>query len=147
MLVPFGVEHSLCSLEPKAPTVTCEPTSSCSRRVLRVISATAAMEARASPLKPKVRMRFRSSGLDILDVACLSKHSRASSGLIPHPLSMTLTSVLPASPMMTLMELAPASTAFSISSFTTEEGRPTTSPAAIILASWAGNTCSFPIRL
>ena len=97
------------------------------------------MEARASPLKPNVVMSLRSSAVAILDVACLSKHSTASSGVIPHPLSITWINVLPASVRITDTCVAPASTAFSINSLTTEAGLCTTSPAAIILAMLPGN--------
>ena len=64
-------------------------------------------------------------------VACRSKHRAASPRLMPHPSSITCTSVLPASLRITSREDAPASSAFSRSSFATEAGRWTTSPAAI----------------
>jgi hypothetical protein len=73
-----------------------------------------------------------------LDVAWRSKHSTASSGDMPQPLSITWMSVRPASVTVTEIWSAPASTAFSMSSFTTEEGRWTTSPAAIMSAMFRG---------
>ena len=93
--------------------------------------AMAAIEAKASPLKPIELMLNRSLASRILEVACLSKLIRASVAVIPLPLSSTCMSVLPASFMMSLISLALASRAFSISSFTTEAGRWITSPAAI----------------
>ena len=81
-----------------------------------------------------------------MDVAWRSKQSTASTGLMPQPLSMTWMSVRPASVTTTVIWLAPASTAFSISSFTTDEGRWTTSPAAIMLAICAGRIFNLPIR-
>src|SRR5438105_14917035 len=42
---------------------------------------------------------------------------------------------------------APASSAFSSSSFTTEAGRSTTSPAAILLATCSGSTWILPMQV
>ena len=67
----------------------------------------------------------------ILLVACRSSASRASSGSIPSPSSSTRISFLPPSSTATAMRRAPASSAFSTSSLTTDAGRSTTSPAAI----------------
>ena len=67
----------------------------------------------------------------ILLVACRSTASCASSGSIPSPSSSTRISFLPPSSMVTAIRVAPASSAFSTSSLTTEAGRSTTSPAAI----------------
>ena len=65
--------------------------------------------------------------------------STASSALMPSPSSVTRTSVVPPCSTSTTMRVAPASSAFSTSSFTTLAGRSTTSPAAIWLASSAGS--------
>ena len=78
----------------------------------------------------------------ILEVAWRSKHSTASSGDMPLPLSMTWMRVRPASVTVTETSSAPASTAFSMSSFTTEAGRWTTSPAAIMSAMFLGSIFS-----
>ena len=123
MLVPAGVETSVVETCLESANSTWQPTSSSARLVFSVTSETAAMEANASPLKPKVVMSIRSSAVEILEVACLSKHSTASSGVIPQPLSMTCINVLPASVNITVIWSAPASTAFSISSLTAEDGR------------------------
>jgi hypothetical protein len=48
------------------------------------------------------------------------------------PLSVMRISVVPPSLISTVIAVAPASIAFSTSSFTTELGRSTTSPAAIL---------------
>ena len=61
---------------------------------------------------------------------------------MPEPLSETETSRRPPAVIVTSMRVAPASSAFSISSFTTDAGRSTTSPAAILLA-----TSSLRIRM
>src|SRR5690625_7683382 len=51
---------------------------------------------------------------------------------MPSPSSITLISFMPDSSMLTWISEAPASMEFSISSLTTELGRSTTSPAAIL---------------
>ena len=115
------------------------PSSAPRARVRSSTCATAAMEGNASPRKPIVRREKRPSAAAIFDVACRSKAMRASVSDMPLPLSITCTSVRPASLMMTVIWSAPASTAFSISSLTTEAGRWMTSPAAIWLAMWSGS--------
>ena len=57
--------------------------------VINSTCETAAMEAMASPRKPIVLIAKRSSEERILEVACLSKHIRASIGDMPLPSSMT----------------------------------------------------------
>ena len=93
--------------------------------------AIAAIEASASPRNPMELMLNRSFASLILDVACRSKLIRASVAVIPLPLSSTCMRVFPASLMISLISWAPASSEFSMSSFTTEAGRWITSPAAI----------------
>ena len=97
---------------------------------------TAEMAARASPRKPRVPMAARSSLVRSLLVAWRRKAVGASWGDIPQPLSVTRRKVMPPSRSSTVTLEAPASTAFSRSSFTTLAGRSTTSPAAIRLATW-----------
>ena len=53
------------------------------------------------------------------------------SASMPLPLSLTTMLSTPPRVISTVMAVLPASIAFSTSSFTTEEGRSTTSPAAI----------------
>ena len=118
-----------------------EPTS----LVLSSTWATAAIDARASPLNPLVTRASKSSAVEILDVACLLKQSLASSSLIPFPLSTTWIKVRPASTTTTAISEAPASTQFSITSLTTEAGRPTTSPAAIWFATCSESWTILPI--
>src|SRR3954465_1403072 len=118
------------------------PGSAASRlegRVRSVKCETDAMLGSASPRNPSVRIAPRSSARAILLVACRSIASRASSGSIPSPSSSTRISFLPPSSTAMLMRRAPASSAFSTSSLTTEAGRSTTSPAAIWLARSEGN--------
>ena len=96
-----------------------------------VTDATAPMEAKASPLNPKLLIALRSSAVDILLVAWRRKAFGASSGERPQPLSETRIELSPPSCKDTLTAVAPASMAFSTSSFTMDAGRSTTSPAAI----------------
>src|SRR5215475_4897688 len=58
---------------------------------------------------------------------------------MPWPSSMTRIIRLPPASVSTRIVLAPASSAFSRISFTTEAGRSTTSPAAILFATASGN--------
>ena len=58
--------------------------------------------------------------------------SRASSDCMPHPLSETRINDFPPFSTSTTMRVLFASSAFSSNSFTTEAGRSTTSPAAIL---------------
>src|SRR5215207_10134409 len=66
----------------------------------------------------------------ILLVACLKTLNLASSSLMPKPSSLTSMRSRPPSAISTSTRVAPASKGFSESSFTTEAGRSTTSPAA-----------------
>ena len=59
---------------------------------------------------------------------------------MPLPLSATRMRDMPPFWISTVTEVAPASMAFSTSSFTTEAGRSTTSPAAMRSATWGSNT-------
>ena len=85
----------------------------------------------ASPRNPWVTIAARSSDVEILLVACRSIASCASSGSMPTPSSSTRISFLPPSSHVMATRVAAASMAFSTSSFTTDAGRSTTSPAAI----------------
>ena len=122
------------------------PSSSSSCFVFNSTSATEAMDGRASPRKPRVCMLNKSWAEDILEVACLSKAIRASMGDMPFPSSMTWMTVFPTFLRITCICRAPASIAFSMSSFTTEAGRCTTSPAAIWLATESGNKWTISIK-
>ena len=61
-------------------------------------------------------------------------------GDMPQPSSTICKSSIPALRKLTVTLLAPASMAFSIISFTTDEGLLTTSPAAIWLATISGRS-------
>ena len=117
------------------------PRSLSAARVRSSTCATAAIEASASPRKPIVRSAKRSLASEIFDVAWRSKARRASVSLIPLPLSITCTRLFPASSTMTCTCVAPASMEFSTNSLITDEGRCTTSPAAIWLATESGKRC------
>ena len=114
--------------------------------VSRSMRLTDAMAASASPRKPIVPIAARSSAVRSLEVAWRLKAVRASSGAMPQPLSVTRKKVMPPSRISTVTWEAPASTAFSSSSFTTLAGRSTTSPAAIRLATWGDNSIILGIR-
>src|SRR5580692_8442232 len=58
---------------------------------------------------------------------------------MPQPSSITRISLLPPDSVSMRIERAPASKAFSSNSFTTDAGRSTTSPAAILLATVSGS--------
>src|SRR5690606_34317386 len=103
------------------------------------------MLGRASPRNPSVWMAKRSLSRRILLVAWRLKASCASSRSIPQPLSTTRMERIPPSSISTRIRSAPASMAFSISSFTTEAGRSTTSPAAIWLTSRSSKMRILPI--
>src|SRR5207249_9537184 len=66
---------------------------------------------------------------------------------MPQPLSAMRIILRPPASTSTRRESAPASREFSRSSLTTEAGRSTTSPAAILFATWSGRTRMRPIHL
>lgn len=101
-----------------------------------------AMEGTASPRKPIVSIAWISSTSRIFDVAWRSRHKRASSLFIPHPLSVMRISCLPPVLISMQMSFAPASKEFSTNSLTTEAGFSMTSPAAIWLM-----VCSLRTRI
>ena len=86
----------------------------------------------ASPRNPRLLTRYRSSTERILLVAWRKNAFRTCSFSIPPPLSVTRIKEQPPSLISTVTAFAPASMAFSTSSFTTLDGRSTTSPAAIL---------------
>ena len=93
---------------------------------------TAPIDGKASPRNPSVRMASRSSSSS-LEVAWRSTASSRSRRGIPSPSSITRMKRRPPPSVATSMRVAPASSAFSTSSFTTLAGRSTTSPAAMRL--------------
>src|ERR1700745_885113 len=64
---------------------------------------------------------------------------------MPQPLSTMRMSLRPPPSTSMRMRVAPASSAFSSSSLTTDAGRSTTSPAAIWLATWSVSTRMRPM--
>src|SRR5947209_9707613 len=71
----------------------------------------------------------------------------ASSCPMPQPLSVIAISFLPPASTSRRIRVAPASREFSRSSLTTEAGRSTTSPAAILLATLSESTRMRPIAV
>ena len=132
--VPGGAPHSDTSAIVPAFTTSFVAASLSLRRVMIVNLETDAMDGIASPLNPSVSMFSISSTSRILDVACRSSERRALSRFIPHPLSLTDTSLRPPAVTEMSMRSAPASMEFSTSSLSADAGRSTTSPAAILFA-------------
>src|SRR5580658_6864094 len=66
---------------------------------------------------------------------------------MPHPSSAMRISRRPPFSISTRMLVEPASSEFSSSSFTTDAGRSTTSPAAILFATWSERTRMRPTAL
>ena len=130
MVVPCGQPAGCCDVT--TPPSRCRLTPSASAVfVSRSMRLTDEIAARASPRKPSVPMAARSSLVRILLVAWRRNAVGASSGAMPQPLSVTRRNVIPPFWTSTVICVAPASTAFSTSSFTADAGRSTTSPAAI----------------
>ena len=98
--------------------------------VVTVRLATKLMLASASPRNPNVATASRSSNVRSLDVVWRSHRMDISSSRIPHPSSVTCSSLLPPSRTVTVIDLDPASREFSSISFRAEAGRWITSPAA-----------------
>ena len=103
------------------------------------------MEAIASPRKPSVAMWPKSSWVRTLLVAWRRNITGTSSGAMPLPLSLTRIIVTPPWRISMVTLLAPASIEFSTSSLTTEDGRSTTSPAAISWETSSSNSLIMPI--
>ena len=141
MLVPSGQPAGPWSFTLPPSKEMEEPSSAPFWREDSVTLETAAMLESASPRKPMVSMPISESPLRIFPVACRINASDKSSGCIPEPLSTMRMSDSPPLAISTLMEPAPASRAFSTSSFTTEAGRSTTSPAAMRLLVDSSNNC------
>ena len=115
-------------------TMISVPASAFGSRVVNRKRDTLAMLGSASPRNPNVLTACRSAAERILLVAWRSSERSASSRSIPHPSSTTRTSEIPPRRIKISILRAQASMLFSISSFTTEAGRSTTSPAATWLA-------------
>ena len=118
---------------------TCQPLSASGVREASSSRLTEAMLGRASPRKPRLTTRSRSSRSAILLVACRDSARVSSSRGMPRPSSRTRISRRPPCSMSIARLRAPASRLFSSSSLRTEAGRSTTSPAAIWLTSCGGS--------
>ncbi len=108
--------------------------------LVMISSPTAAMEARASPRKPRVDRRRRSSASAIFEVAWGRAQSSRSARPMPEPSSRTRMSSAPPPSSSTATERAPESMALSRSSRRAAAGRSMTSPAAMRLAVSGGST-------
>src|SRR5690242_14918635 len=121
------------------PSTASDHAASAPRFRLVIMSRlTAPIEGSASPRKPRLRMRRRSSS-GSFEVQWRSTASESSSALMPMPSSTTAMRLCPPSRSVTSMRVASASMAFSTSSFTADAGRSTTSPAAMRLTRTGGN--------
>ena len=94
--------------------------------------AAAPIEGSASPRKPSVLISTRLSSVS-LEVACRWTANANSAADMPMPSSVTSMREMPPSRRATAIRVAPASSAFSTSSFTAAAGRSITSPAAMRL--------------
>src|SRR4029453_6973551 len=120
--------------------------ASCARRVTSRTVPAAAMLGSASPRKPSVVTPSSWSRVDSLLVPCRAKARSASSPSMPSPSSRTVMRSMPPPRRLTSTWRAPASSAFSTSSFTTDAGRSITSPAAICPCTTGGGMATFPTR-
>ena len=118
------------ALQSDAEVLAFEHYESCAANYLNML-ATLAMDASASPRKPSVWICPRSSAVAILLVAWRINALSIYSASIPEPLSTICSCWMPPRTADSVICVAPASMAFSSSSFATEAGRSTTSPAAI----------------
>ena len=135
--VPGGCAAGRTSLARPPSTAIVHAEATPLVRLVTVRRDTAPIEGSASPRKPRVAIRLRSSS-GSFEVACRSTAIAISSGVIPQPSSATEISVRPPSRNVISMRVAPASRLFSTSSFTADAGRSTTSPAAMRLMSDLG---------
>ncbi len=136
--VPTGIPVASAFSTRPPLILSCQPASEAASRDCRLNIETAAIEGSASPRKPSVVNRNRSASVSILLVACRSTERKASSLDMPLPLSWIRISFLPPDSTSIRISSAPASREFSTSSLTTEAGRSTTSPAAILLQRSSG---------
>ena len=144
MEVPAGSPAGFTLISFPPANSTRVPCSSSAERVSSSRREMEAIDGRASPRNPSVEIESKSSAVRNFEVACRSNASRASSWFIPVPSSITRIMRLPPDSVSIRIDRAPASSAFSSSSFTTDAGRSTTSPAAILFATFSA---SMRIRL
>ena len=128
-----GCSSPLCA----SSRVAC---ASCAVRLVSESSATEAVAANASPRNPIVATCSSSSRLPILLVAWRFSAKANSFAGMPQPSSSTTMARTPPACRRSVIWVAPASSALSTSSRTTEAGRSMTSPAAIWLTSSSGNS-------
>ena len=129
----FAAAGSTAETVPPSTRTRAPLSASCGRLASTSLD-TEAMLGSASPRNPMLRMRSRSSRVAILLVAWRDSARTSSPEGIPNPSSRTRIRRAPPVSSSTAIVLAPASSAFSTSSLTTDAGRSTTSPAAIWFA-------------
>ncbi len=140
IVVPCGLACCTCLTTRLSFKTSASPAAASFSLVIMSTSATAAILASASPRKPSVAIESKSSTRLILLVAYLPNAVSTSAEAIPLPSSVMRIDSSPPPRVSTLICLAPASSAFSTSSLTTEAGLSTTSPAAILAATWGLST-------
>ncbi len=145
IVVPSAQPVSVCETASPASTVSSEPKlAPCVLDIMRIFD-TDAIAASASPRKPSVIIASRSDASAILLVAWRRIAFGMSSGSIPQPSSVTRMKDEPPFFISAVMFFAPASSEFSISSLTADDGRSTTSPAAMRLATSKPSMLILPI--
>ena len=137
-VVPGARAAARCSSTSPARACSSQAPSSPAVRLVIRRSLTAAMLASASPRKPRLRTRARSSTVSSLEVAWRAIARRSWSPGMPAPSSATTMRTSPPASRSTSIRVAPASSAFSQSSLTAAAGRSTTSPAAMASATCGG---------
>ena len=128
-VVPTALATTLLDwTPPSASYVTLVPASEPSVRVVTESSLSAHSDESASPRNPNEFSVARSVKSQILEVAYFLVSISRSPSRTPHPLSTTSTHSFPWSRKRTSMFVAPASSAFSTSSFTAPARSSTTCP-------------------
>ena len=143
MRVPCGKAAGPSSIRKPWSTTTRQPLSAPAGRDSITSRATEPIDGKASPRNPRVATRSSAPSSPTklsgnFDVACRSSASAIPSRSIPHPSSITSMPSSPPPASRTTIRPAPASIAFSTSSFNADAGRSTTSPAAMRLTSVSG---------
>ena len=137
--VPSGQPHGIGSVSWPPSQRNSQPSRAPLRRLWMRARDTAPIDASASPRNPRLPMWSRSATSDSLLVAWLANASGRSSGRKPSPSSAIRIDSAPPCLISIRIRRAPASSEFSTSSLTTDDGRSTTSPAAIWLTTAGGS--------
>jgi hypothetical protein len=130
-VVPTGCDAGTTLLTVPLSADTFAPMAASRARDMSCMRDTDAMLGNASPRKPSVATRSRSSMHVSLLVACRDSASASSCAAMPLPSSRMRQRPTPPWAISISMRRAPASRLFSNNSLTTDAGRSITSPAAI----------------